>query len=92
MCICTSYTAPCLPSTCINNGTCVAMNDTTGYYCVCIGSFFGKFCEYTQKVSYVTSTERIGIPTHIKEVNTVYELENFRGWNRKGPFMGKCSR
>ena len=47
----TLYTAPCLPSTCINNGTCITVNDTNDYYCVCIGLFFGKFCEYSQKVS-----------------------------------------
>ena len=43
------YTAPCLPSPCINNGTCVTVN-ITNLRCVCNGSFFGQYCESTQKV------------------------------------------
>ena len=58
--ICSMYvfshynTAPCLPSPCINNGTCVIMN-VTHHYCVCVDLFFGDFCEFSQKVS----TEKI---------------------------------
>ena len=52
--ICVMYTAPCLPSPCINNGKCVAVN-VTYHYCVCTGVYFGKFCEYAQKVSKYTS-------------------------------------
>ena len=48
------YTAPCLPSPCINDGTCVIMN-VTHHYCVCVNLFFGDFCEFSQKVS----TEKI---------------------------------
>ena len=52
--ICVMYIAPCLPSPCINNGTCVAVN-VTYHYCVCTSVYFGKFCEYAQKVSKYTS-------------------------------------
>ena len=44
------YAAPCLPSPCINNGTCVTVN-ATDQYCVCVSSFIGQFCDSTQKVS-----------------------------------------
>ena len=47
------YTAPCLPSPCINNGTCVTVN-VTNQYCVCVGPFFGQLCEFAQKVSAET--------------------------------------
>ena len=43
-------TAPCLPSPCINNGTCVTVN-VTDQYCVCVISFIGQFCDVTPKVS-----------------------------------------
>ena len=35
---------PCLPSPCINNGTCVTVN-ATDQQCVCVDSFTGQFCE-----------------------------------------------
>ena len=47
---CYHNAAPCLPSPCINNGTCVIVN-VIDQYCVCVGLFVGQFCESTQKVS-----------------------------------------
>ena len=47
------YTAPCLPTPCINNRTCVTVN-VTDQYCICIGSFIGQFCEVFPKVSAET--------------------------------------
>ena len=43
-------TAPCLPSPCINNGTCFTVS-VYDHYCVCAGSFSGRFCEYPRQVS-----------------------------------------
>ena len=43
-------TAPCLPSPCINNGTCVTAS-VNNQYCVCAGSFSGWLCESPQQVS-----------------------------------------
>ena len=45
---------PCLPSPCINNGTCMAVN-ATDQQCVCVDSFTGQFCEI--KVSTRTANE-----------------------------------
>ena len=42
---------PCLPSPCINNGTCVAVNSTSQeLICNCIGIYSGNFCEFGDKV------------------------------------------
>ena len=46
------YTAPCLPSACINNGTCVV--NVTNHYCVCVGSFSGQYCESISKVNAIS--------------------------------------
>ena len=35
---------PCLPSPCLNNGTCVTVN-VTDQQCFCVDSFTGQFCE-----------------------------------------------
>ena len=35
---------PCLPSPCLNNGTCVTGN-VTDQLCVCAYPFTGQFCE-----------------------------------------------
>ena len=43
-CISYYYTAPCLPSPCINDGTCVIMN-VTDQQCICVHLFSGQFCE-----------------------------------------------
>ena len=45
-----TYVVPCLPSPCLNNGTCVTVN-VTDQRCACVGSFLGQFCEVDLKVS-----------------------------------------
>ena len=43
------HVASCQPSPCINNGVCYT--DINDQYCNCPDSFYGQFCESTQKVS-----------------------------------------
>ena len=47
---------PCLPSPCINNGNCVAVNSTSQQLlCNCIGIYSGNFCEFGDKVRMCNS-------------------------------------
>ena len=42
---------PCLPSPCLNNGTCVAANSAGQQsICNCIGVYSGTYCETGDKV------------------------------------------
>ena len=51
------HVAPCQPFPCVNNGICytVYINDQ---YCDCPDSFYGRFCESTQKVSSYVSVHK----------------------------------
>ena len=44
------HVAPCLPSPCINNGTCIAVNAADQLQCNCKEMYFGTFCEKIDKV------------------------------------------
>ena len=40
----------CLPSPCINNGMCIAVNATDQMQCNCREMYYGIFCENTDNV------------------------------------------
>ena len=48
---CCLIAVPCLPSPCLNNGTCIAANSTRQQFtCNCIGVYSGTHCETGDKV------------------------------------------